>query len=112
MLQRIKSEFRAFRKSVPGRRFFEHYERSRQREGVRSSWRTWAYVGAGSVLLICGLALSLPPGIPGFLLWIPGLALIASRSRRLSILLDRVEAWAWQAWRRLRGPRSSERPSP
>lgn len=103
MLQRIKSEFREFKDGMPGRRFVDHYERSRKREGVHSSWRTWAYVGAGSVLLICGLAISLPPvGIPGFLIWIPGLALIASRSRRLSILLDRLEAGARQAWRRVR----------
>lgn len=103
MLEKIKSEFREVKKGAPGRRFLDHYERSRRREGDRGRvLRTWGYVGVGLVLLICGLVLSLPPGVPGFLLWIPGLSLIASRSKRMSILLDRLEVWARKMWRALR----------
>jgi hypothetical protein len=63
------------------------------------------FVGVGLVLLISGLVLSLPPAVPGFLLWIPGLSLIAARSKRISILLDRLEVWARKMWRALRTPR-------
>lgn len=103
MLQKLKSEFRKIEKGAPGRRFLDHYERSRRREGDRDRvWRTWAYVGVGLVLLLFGLVLSLPPGFPGFLLWIPGLSLIASRSKQISILLDRLEVWARTMWCALR----------
>ena len=103
MLQKLKSEYREVKKDTPGRRFLDHYERSRRREGDRGrTLRTWGYVGVGSVLLICGFALSLPPGVPGFLLWIPGLSLIASRSKRIAMLMDRLEIWARKMWRTLR----------
>lgn len=94
VLQKIRSEFREIKNGVPGRRFVDHYERARCREGASESfWRRWGDVAAGSALLVCGLALSVPPGVPGFLLWVPGLALLATRSMRLAVLLDRLEAW-------------------
>lgn len=65
------------------------------------SWTTWGYVAAGLALVIGGLVLSLPPGVPGFLLWIPGLALLAARFKGLAMLLDRLEAWGRQAWQYL-----------
>jgi len=103
MLRKLKAEFREVRKGVPGRRFVDHHERTRRREGARGSvLRSSGFVGLGLVLVICGLVLSLPPGVPGFLLWIPGLALIASRSRYVSVLLDRLEAGAWKAGRAVR----------
>jgi len=72
-------------------------------EGERGSfWRSFGFIIAGLVLLICGLVHSLPPGFSGFLLWIPGIALLSARSKRLSILLDRVEAWTRRVWLRYR----------
>lgn len=101
MLQKIKQEFREVRAGVPGCRFLDHYQRTRRKEGARgSSWRTAGYVAAGLVLIVCGLLLSLPPGVPGFLLWIPGLALLAARFKGLAMLLDRLEAWGRRTWRR------------
>ena len=101
MLQKVKLAFREIRAGVPGRRFVDHYQSSRRRDGVRgTSWRTFGYVAVGLVLVIGGLVLSLPPGIPGFLLWIPGLALLAARFKGLAMLLDRLEAWGRLAWQR------------
>lgn len=101
MLQGIKAEFREIKNGVPGRRFVDHYERSRRRRGGRGAlWRTWGYVIAGLTLLICGFVLSLPPGVPGFLLWIPGLGLLVARFRSLATLLDRLEAWGRRVLRR------------
>lgn len=103
MLKKIKSEFQAIKDGEPGRRFVDHYERTRRREGDQVSlWRTWGYVLAGLVLLICGFLLSLPPGVPGFLLWIPGLALLAARLKSFAVALDRLERLADQAWQRVR----------
>jgi hypothetical protein len=101
VLQKIKSEFREIKDGSPGSRFIDYYERSRRRESVRG-WKTLGYVFAGLVLLICGLLLSLPPGVPGFLLWIPGLALLAARFKSFAILLDRLELQTWKAWQRVR----------
>jgi hypothetical protein len=101
MLQKIKLAFREIKAGDPGSRFVDHYLRNRRREGVRgTSWTTFGYAAVGLVLVICGLALSLPPGIPGFLLWIPGFALLAARFKGLAMLLDRLEAWGRLAWQR------------
>jgi sulfite exporter TauE/SafE len=104
MLQKLKSELREIKHGLPGRRFSDHYNRSRQSESASGSvWKKWAYIVLGLLLLIVGLLLSLPPGIPGFLLWIPGLALLAARSKTLAKLLDRTEVWGQKTWQRLRG---------
>jgi hypothetical protein len=103
VLKKIRSEFQAIKDGEPGRRFADHYERTRRREGGRgSAWRTSGYVFAGLVLLVSGFLLSLPPGVPGFLLWIPGLALLAARLKTLAIVLDRLERAARRAWQRVR----------
>ena len=104
MLQKLKSELREIKRGTPGRRFADHYYRSsRTDDASGSAGKKWGYVVLGLLLLIVGLLLSLPPGIPGFLLWIPGLALLAARSKTLAMLLDRIEAWGRNTWQRLRG---------
>lgn len=102
MLQKIKLAFREIRAGVPGRRFVDHYRSSRRRDGGRRTlWTTFGYVAIGMALVIGGLVLSLPPGVPGFLLWIPGVALLAAHFKGLAILLDRLEAWGRLVWKRL-----------
>lgn len=59
-------------------------------------------IGSGVLLVALGIVLSMPPLIPGFLVTAVGLALIASQSRRVSRLLDRLECWL----RRLQPSRS------
>ena len=101
MLKNIKMAIRELREGKPGARFINHYRKTRERESDRRTlWNTLKYVVVGSALVICGLVLSLPPGIPGFLLWIPGLALLAARSKPLALLLDRLELWGWQVWQK------------
>jgi sulfite exporter TauE/SafE len=90
-LQKIKADMRLLKAGPPGKRFIEHHER--QRQMGRAGWRTAAHIVAGVVLLLVGLVLSLPPGVPGFLLWIPGLGLLVSRLRPFAIFLDRTEAF-------------------
>jgi hypothetical protein len=101
MLGQIRSTFREIKAGQPGRRFFDYYERNQRKGGGRAAfWRPFAQVGIGFILLLCGLLLSLTPGAPGFLLWIPGIALIAARSRLLAHLLDRLESGARRVWPR------------
>ena len=63
----------------------------------------------GLLLLVVGLLASIPPGVPGFLLWVPGLALIASCSRRVARALDRAELALLRSRRRWRARRRSRR---
>jgi hypothetical protein len=101
LLQKIKQEFREIRKGEPGRRFLDHYRRTQRREnGQKPLWKTIGYVTVGLVLVICGLAISLPPGLPGFLLWIPGFALLAARFKPLAKVLDGLEERARQWWKK------------
>jgi hypothetical protein len=101
LLQKIKQEFREVKNGKPGKRFVDHFHRIRRRENGRGTfWKTFGYVAVGLLLVICGFVLSLPPGVPGFLLWIPGIALLAARSKPLAKLLDRLETWARHVWQK------------
>ena len=106
MLQKIKQELREIKDGVPGRRFVDHYQRNRNKKSARASlWTTIGYVSVGLILILCGLVLSLPPGVPGFLLWIPGLALLAARIKPFAMLLDRLEVWGQKIRKRYRSKR-------
>lgn len=103
MIARLKNEMHELRRGTPGQRFIQHYERRQRREAGRTSaWLNLSYIVGGVVLLVAGLLLSLPPGVPGFLLWIPGLGLLVARSRRLAVVLDAAERKARDVWRRVR----------
>jgi len=106
LLQKIKQEFREVKHGQPGQRFIDHFHRIRRREdGIKTFWKTFGIVAVGLLLVASGFLLSLPPGIPGFLLWIPGLALLSARSKPLAKLLDRVETWVRDIWHNFRNRR-------
>lgn len=97
--QRIQATFHQLRRGQPGRRFQDlHDARCRDRSTAMMGLR----IGSGVLLVVLGVVLSMPPLIPGFLVTAVGLALIASQSRRVSRLLDRLECWL----RRLQPSRS------
>jgi len=79
-----------------GRRFHRYHQR---RQGRTGRWRAAVYGGAGLLLVILGFVLSLPPLVPGFLLWLPGLALIAAQFDGVARALDRIECRARQLYR-------------
>ena len=94
VFNKLKSDFSLLVEGKPGSRFRDHHRRHRQSEGrATSAWKTAAYLLLGATLLTAGLVLSIPPGLPGFLLWIPGLGLLVARLRVLAALLDRGELW-------------------
>ena len=94
VLNTLKRDFSLLVEGKPGSRFREHHRRHRQAEGrATSAWKTAGYLLLGATLVTAGLVLSIPPGLPGFLLWIPGLGLLVARLRVLAALLDRGELW-------------------
>lgn len=98
--RRWRGRVRQILRDRPGERFQNEYRRRRNR---RERWWVSVMVLAGAALLaLTGLLLSIPPGMPGFLLWIPALALMASRTRPVAVLLDRIEIWTWRIIRRWR----------
>jgi hypothetical protein len=91
MLEKMKESFRALSKGAPGRRFTDHHEERQRQEGEQGAGKTALYTGVGVALLVVGALLSIPPGVPGFLLWLPGLGLLVARFKALAVVLDRAE---------------------
>lgn len=90
MWKRLKLGLRDFKSKAPGERFIKTYEHWQAR-GERSFITTAVVIAAGLILIVGGLLLGLIPGVPGIVLGVIGLALIATRSRRMAIWLDWTE---------------------
>lgn len=95
MLQRLKQSWRELKRSSPGHRFQELYQRRQRsrRAGVKRA----LFIGGG-LLTVAGGVASLPvPVVPSELVILTGLAIFAQGSKRAARLLDWAEL-------RLRGP--------
>ncbi len=79
-----------FRVGKAGSRFLTVYEHRREHANEHPV-RSWLYIGLGFVFLVVGTIIALPPGVPGFYLWIPGIVMIATRLRWAAVLMDRLE---------------------
>lgn len=97
MLDNFRDMHRILKQGEPGRRFILYHDRQRRQDG-KLFWHRVARLVLGFVLVVVGLLLSLPPGVPGFFLYIPGAVLIAGQLRIVALALDRMEC----AVRRLR----------
>lgn len=103
LVQKLKADVAKIKQGTPGRRFIDHYERSRRTEDPRKTrWKTVAYVAAGIALLVFGAFLSLVPGVPGILLAIPAIGLLVARLRFFAVWLDKLEVIARRIWKKLR----------
>jgi hypothetical protein len=89
MISKLKKITRQLRHGKPGRRFVDHYHRNKHKN--TNVWKRWLVIVLGAVMAMAGLILSLPPGMPGFLLWIPGLALVASQVKAVAVAIDKLE---------------------
>ena len=83
MLAHIKS-------GRPGSRFRAYHDRMRSHSDAPTIQRI-ATTALGSVLIVTGIVLSLPPGMPGFLLWLPGMMLVSVHVRWVAVAIDRME---------------------
>ena len=81
-----------FRAGEPGNRFLTVYQHRRSL-GREHPIRSIIYIGFGFLFLIVGTISALPPGVPGFCRWIPGLLMIATRLRWAAAVMDRLEVW-------------------
>lgn len=99
MWQTIQQQLSEFWHATPGTRFQRCYW---QWLGSMQSWKKALLVGLGLVLIAVGLALSLIPGVPGFLFTLPGLGLLATQSHTLARWLDRAELALRQLAQRVR----------
>lgn len=91
-LQWLHEMVEEFRAGKPGSRFLTVYQH-RRIHGREHPIRSIIYIGFGFLILIVGTIIALPPGVPGFFLWIPGILMIATRLRWAAVLMDRLEAW-------------------
>lgn len=89
MISKLKKIMRQLRRGKPGRRFVEHYHQHKHHN--TRPWKRWLVILLGMAMTLAGLVFSLPPGMPGFLLWIPGFALVASQVKAVAVALDKLE---------------------
>lgn len=99
MIERLKRTAREVIHDRPGARF-RNYHRRRRDSQMHPARRTMYYVLA-AVLLVVGAALSVLPG-PAFVFFILAFAILAARSRRVAVLLDRAEIRGWRLVNRFR----------
>ena len=100
MFDHLKSQWQALRNSPPGHRFTRYHERLRGTG--RSTLRRIALLLLGGTLVIVGVILMPAPG-PGMLIVLAGACVLARESSRVALGLDRLELFARERWRRLRG---------
>lgn len=100
VISKLRSIYREITSAPAGKRFHRYHQR---RKGRAGRWHIVVYGGTGLLLVILGFLLSLPPLMPGFLLWLPGLALIASQFGCVARALDYGECIMRKVYRRIRG---------
>lgn len=91
------------KQGIPGRRFIDYYNyrRTRKNESVA---KHWGMISLGCLLLVVGTLLGPIPVIPGFVLAVPGIAILCSRSKTTAKLLDAVERLLRKIHRRRKPP--------
>lgn len=90
MFDNFKDTAVHIKQGIPGRRFIDYYDyrKTRKNESVA---KHWGMICLGGLLLIVGSLLGPVPVIPGFVLAIPGIAILCSRSKIAAKLLDSAE---------------------
>ena len=94
----MKARLWEIARSEPGRRFQDLHQR---RHRDRTRFMIVLRISAGIVLVIGGIVLSMPPLVPGFLVTLSGLVLIASQSRRVARWIDAAECRLRNLYKRL-----------
>jgi len=107
MIDQAKRTWQAFKRSQPGYRFQERYNRRQQTTSGPFDPKNLAYLAGGIVIIIVGVVLAPIPG-PGGVLAFVGLALIGSEFLPIARALDWGELrlrglvrWGTEVWRGL-----------
>ena len=93
----LRRTWRSLKNGRPSERFRGHHRRNRHH-----GWRRPVFLILGVALIAAGIALSIPPGVPGFVVVILGAGLVASQSHAAAQVFDRLEL-------RLRGAKERAR---
>ncbi len=109
MFQPLQQAWGELKRSSPGCRFQELYQR--RRRSRRAGAKRALFVGGGLLTIGAGVASFPVPGVPSELIIVAGLAIFAQGSVRAARLLDWIELrlrgpflWAWKIWRPLPRP--------
>lgn len=96
MIRSLKNHWSALKRSKPGRRFQDRYDR-RKKEGSKSPWRRVANLALALLSLAIGIVLVVIPG-PAILFFFISGSLLATESRTIAAGLDRLELIVRAAW--------------
>jgi hypothetical protein len=89
VLKKIRKQASGLKQAQPGERFRKlHARRSGK---TRSTLVDVLQITVAVILILSGIVLSLVPGVPGIVLALPGLALLAFRFRSFAAFLDQAE---------------------
>ncbi len=89
-IENLKDTANHIKGGEAGQRFIQYYEyrKLRDRDSLGKSVALWAL---GITLTAAGIFGALLPILPGFLFFIPGIAILAARSSWLAKCLDQIE---------------------
>jgi uncharacterized membrane protein YbaN (DUF454 family) len=97
MLSNLKRQWRALRKSRPGHRFEDRYDRIKKSAAQNKIGARLVRFVIALISLVVGVVFTLFPG-PSFIFYVISAALLASESLRLARWLDAGEVWGRKAW--------------
>jgi hypothetical protein len=100
MFRKLKDGYRRFKIDQPGERFIHLHQRWHSE--ARGVLINVLAVVIGAVLIVAGVLFGLVPGVPGIVLVVLGIGVIAAQFRRLARILDRVEISLRRACRKCR----------
>jgi hypothetical protein len=99
IFEKLKDTVAHIKSGRKGSRFIEFYEHRKEREGD-SIGKSIAMIALAVLLIGIGLIGVMLPILPGFLFFIPGIAILVARSKLLAKGLDRIETIIGNAFRK------------
>ena len=103
MFDNFKDTAVHIKQGLPGRRFIDYYNYRKTRKN-ESAAKHWGMIFLGCQLLIGSFLGFFLPVIPGFVLAIPCIAILCSRSKIAAKLLDAAERLFRKIYRRRKSP--------
>jgi hypothetical protein len=102
MIAQVRSSWRVLRGGRPGSRFQEFHNFRREQQKASGPATRVLLLALGFLLVIAGLLAGLVPGPGGILVFVPGLALLASELLFVARWLDWCEPKVRNAWLRIK----------
>ena len=98
MIAQVRSFWRVLREGRPGTRFQEFHRYRREQKKASGPLARVLVLALGVLLVIAGVLAGLVPGPGGILVFLPGLALVASELLFVARWLDWCEPRVRNAW--------------